>query len=86
MAWAVMDENHARFTGFSRAFFGAVSRMSLKMSSPSRPASHALTITSTSSDVMYLWSALSCLPAFTSRAWYLNAPGMMGRSSYFHFL
>jgi hypothetical protein len=34
MAPAVIELNHARFTGFSRAAAGAVSRMSLKMSSP----------------------------------------------------
>ncbi len=69
MALAVMELNQARFTGFSRAAFGAVSRISLKMSSPSRPASQALTIRLTSSRFISAWSDLSCFPARASRGW-----------------
>ena len=69
MAPAVMELNQARLTGFSRAALGAVSRMSLKMSSPSRPASQALTIWSTSSRFIRAWSDLSCFAARASRGW-----------------
>ncbi len=69
MAPAVMELNQARLTGFSRAAAGAVSRISLKISSPSRPASQALTIWSTSARFISACSALSCLPARVSRGW-----------------
>ena len=48
MAALVIDENHARSTGFSRAASDALCRMSLKISSPSRPASQAFTMVVTS--------------------------------------
>ena len=69
MAFWVMELNQARRTGFSRAAFGAVSRISLKMSSPSRPASQALTITSTSGRFMRAWRPFSALAALASRGW-----------------
>ncbi len=61
IAFWVIELNQARRTGFSRAAFGAVSRMSLKMSSPSRPASQALTITSTSGRFIRAWRRLQGL-------------------------
>ena len=69
MADCVIELNQARLTGLARAASGAVSRMSLKMSSPSRPASQALMIRSTSVRAMSWWSALSCFAARGSRAW-----------------
>src|ERR671934_221045 len=53
--------------------------MYAKISSPSRPASHALMTRSTSSRLSSLWIAFSCLRAFASRAssfdpWPLGLP------------
>ena len=69
IAALVIDENQARSTGLARAFSDALCRMSLKMSSPSRPASHALTIPVTSFRAMSLCSDPSCFAARESRAW-----------------
>jgi len=60
--------------------------MYAKISSPSRPASHALMIRSTSSRLSSLWIALSCFSAFLSRACNWNSSGTIGRSSIRHFL
>ena len=84
IAALVMLENQARSTGLSCAAAGALCRMSLKMSSPSRPASHALTISVTSLRDISLCSDANCLAARLSRAWYRNSVGMIGRSSYVH--
>ncbi len=81
MAFCVIELNQARLTGFSRAAFGAVSRISLKINSPSRPASQALMIASTSGRFISAWSDFSVLPARVSRAWYLKCSGRIGRSS-----
>ena len=81
MAFWVIDENHARLTGLARAVLDAVCRMSLKISSPSRPASQALTMTSVVAAPMSLCSARSCVWALASRALYRNSSGRMGRSS-----
>ena len=51
------------------------------MSSPSRPASAALMITSMSSERMSLWIALSCFSAFASFGVSLNFSGTIGRSA-----
>ena len=64
MADFVIEENQARRTGFSTL---AVCRMSLKMSSPSRPASQALTRPSMSLRRIAACRLLSCFPAFASR-------------------
>ena len=69
MAFWVIELNQARLTGFSRAALGAVSRISLKISSPSRPASQALMIASTSGRFIRAWRPLRVLPARVSRAW-----------------
>ena len=69
MAALVMLENQARSTGLSCAAAGALCRMSLKMSSPSRPASQALTISVTSLRVIRRCSDASCFAARLSRAW-----------------
>jgi hypothetical protein len=65
MARRVIDENHARRTGFATP---DVCMISLKMSSPSRPASQALTTTSTSLRRIALCSAESCFCERPSRA------------------
>ncbi len=56
------------------------------MSSPSRPASHAFTIHSTSLSFMSLWTALSCFLALSSLGMSLNLLGTIGRSAKRHFL
>ena len=56
------------------------------MSSPSRPASQALTISSTSLSFMSLWTALSCFFARSSLGINLNLLGTIGRSANRHFL
>ena len=55
------------------------------MSSPSRPASQALTISSTSASFMSLWTALSCFFARSSLGMSLNFSGTIGRSANRHF-
>jgi hypothetical protein len=59
--------------------------MYAKISSPSRPASQALMIRSTSSRFISLWIALSCFFAFASRGASLNSSGTIGRSAMRHF-
>src|SRR6266540_8258 len=56
------------------------------MSSPSRPASQALTMRSTWSSAISLWIARSCLPARSSFGISLKWCGRMGRSAKRHFL
>src|SRR5690242_20745536 len=56
------------------------------MSSPSRPASQAFTIRSTSSRLISLWTAVSCLRDFSSFGTSLNFSGRIGRSAKRHFL
>ena len=58
MAARVIDENQARSTGSSPAF--ASSRMYAKISSPSRPASHAFTRRSMSRRATSLRIVCSC--------------------------
>ena len=60
--------------------------MYAKISSPSRPASQALTIRSTSSRLSSLWITFSCFSAFLSRACRRNSSGRIGRSAMRHFL
>ena len=55
------------------------------MSSPSRPASQALTISSTSVSFISLWTALSCFLALSSLGMSLNFFGTIGRSAKRHF-
>ena len=56
------------------------------MSSPSRPASQAFTIRSTSFPFMSLWTALSCFFALSSLGTSRNCSGTIGRSAKRHFL
>ena len=51
------------------------------MSSPSRPASQALTMSLISSSAISLWIALSCLAARSSLGTSLNFSGTIGRSA-----
>ncbi len=59
--------------------------MYAKISSPSRPASQALTIRSTSARLSSLRIAFSCFFDFVSRGTSLNASGRIGRSAIRHF-
>ena len=52
-----------------------------KISSPSRPASHAFTIRSTSSRCISLWISVSCFFDFASRGSSSKLSGTIGRSS-----
>ncbi len=70
IAFWVIELNQARLTVLPWAALGAVSRMSLKISSPSRPASQALMMTSTSGRFISAWSDFSVLFARASRGWY----------------
>jgi len=55
------------------------------MSSPSRPASQALTIRSISSSFISLCTTLSCFFALSSLGTSLNLDGRIGRSLNRHF-
>ena len=57
--------------------------MCVKISSPSRPASQALTMRSTSFRLSSLWIRLSWVADFLSRGRTLNSVGMIGRFSSF---
>ena len=79
----VIDDSHSRWTGL-RAF--AFSKVQAKISSPSRPASHALMTTSTSSRRSCLEITLNCFFDRSSRTTSLNSSGTIGRSAMRHFL
>ena len=72
IAFFVIELSQSRLTGF---FTPDVSKRYAKISSPSRPASQALTISSTSSSFISLWIALSCFFAFSSLGTSLNLLG-----------
>ena len=59
IAFWVIELNHARLTGFARRGLRRRLQMSLKISSPSRPASQALTMTSVVAALMSLCKARS---------------------------
>ena len=79
----VIEESHSRSTGF---FAPAFSNVQAKISSPSRPASQALTTRSTSSRLSSLVMTLICFLERSSRTTSLNSSGTIGRSAMRHFL
>ena len=83
IAAAVIDDSHSRCTGL-RDF--AFSYVQAKISSPSRPASHALMTRSTSSRRSSLEITLNCFFERSSRTTRRNSSGTIGRSAIFHFL
>ena len=86
IASLVMDENQARWTG--TPFLPATSSTYAKISSPSRPASQAFTISSMSSRFMSLAIASSWLfaEAPSARGTTSKCRGRMGRSAIFQRL
>jgi hypothetical protein len=83
IAFLVIELSHSRLTGLS---VPEVSYRYAKISSPSRPASQALTISSISSLRISLWTAESCFFALSSFGTSLNSSGRIGRSAKRHFL
>ena len=83
IAAAVIDDSHSRCTGL-RDF--AFSYVHAKISSPSRPASHALTTRSTSSRRSSLEITPNCFFERSSRTTRRNSSGTIGRSAICHFL
>ena len=75
MASLVIDDTHSRLTGLSIA---SSSRMYSKISSPSRPASQPLTISSTSLRLASLRSTSSCFLPRPSIGFRWNSSGMIG--------
>ena len=83
IAAVVIDDSHSRWTGF---FAPAFSYVQAKISSPSRPASQALTTSSTSSRLSSLRDDVICFFERSSRTTSLNSSGTIGRSAIRHFL
>ena len=83
IAAVVIEESQSRSTGF---FAFAFSNVQAKISSPSRPASQALTTRSTSSRLSSLVITLICFFERSSRTTSLKASGTIGRSAMRHFL
>ena len=79
----VMDDSHSRCTGFFAFDF---SYSQAKISSPSRPASHALTTVPMSSRPRLRVITVICLRERSSRTTSLKRSGTIGRSAIFHFL
>ncbi len=78
IAARVIDESHSRLTGFLTF---AVSYTYAKISSPSRPASHAFTTLSMSSERRKRWMTESCFFDLSSFGTSLNFLGTIGRSA-----
>ena len=83
IAAVVIEESQRRCTGLS-AF--AFSYVHAKISSPSRPASHAFTTRSTSSRLSSFVITLICFLERSSRTTSLKRSGTIGRSAIRHFL
>ena len=79
----VIEESQSRSTGF---FAFAFSNVQAKISSPSRPASQALTTRSTSSRLSMREMTDICFLERSSRTTSLKESGTIGRSAIFHFL
>jgi hypothetical protein len=79
----VMDDNHSRSTGLSPPDF---SYSQAKISSPSRPASQALTTFSTSLRLSSRVITVICLRERSSRTTRRKRSGTIGRSAMRHFL
>ena len=79
----VIDDSHSRCTGFFAFDF---SYSQAKISSPSRPASHALTTVPMSSRPRLRVITVICLRERSSRTTSLKRSGTIGRSAIFHFL
>ena len=83
IAPVVIDESQSRCTGFLAPAF---SYSHAKISSPSRPASQALTTEATSSRPRLRVITVICLRERSSRTTSRNSSGTIGRSAIFHFL
>ena len=83
IAALVIEDSHRRWTGF---FAFAFSYSQAKISSPSRPASQALTTASMSLRPSSLVMTDICLRERSSRTTSRNASGTIGRSAIRHFL
>ena len=83
IAPAVIDDSHRRLTGFRAPAFSYVQA---KISSPSRPASHAFTTSPTSSRPSWRVITVICLRERSSRTTSWNSSGTIGRSAIRHFL
>ena len=79
----VIEESQSRWTGF---FAPAFSNVQAKISSPSRPASHALMTSETSSRLSIREMTDICLRERSSRTTSLKWSGTIGRSAMRHFL
>jgi hypothetical protein len=78
IACAVIDDSHSRCTGLRAPAF---SNVHAKISSPSRPASQALTTSSTSSRLSWRVMTPICLRERSSRTTSLKRSGTIGRSA-----
>jgi hypothetical protein len=83
IAFEVIEDSHSRWTGFLTPDFCSVQA---KISSPSRPASQALTIWSTSLRCSSRVITVICLRERSSRTSSRKSSGMIGRSAIRHFL
>ena len=83
IAFDVIEDSHRRWTGF---FAPAFSNVQAKISSPSRPASHALMTSETSSRLSIRVMTVICLRERSSRTTSLKRSGTIGRSAMRHFL
>ena len=83
IAALVMEDSHSRSTGFWDAAF---SYSQAKISSPSRPASQALTTVATSVRPSSRVMTDICLRERSSRTTSRKRSGTIGRSAIFHFL
>ena len=83
IAAEVIDDSHSRCTGFLAPAFSYVQA---KISSPSRPASHALMTSETSSRLSIRVITDICLRERSSRTTSLKRSGTIGRSAIRHFL
>ena len=82
MALSVTEEIQSRLIGFLQPAF---IRMNLATSSPSRPASVAMTMSFTSFRNSWRFTALNCFAVFPMTS-SLKGFGIMGRVSIFHSL
>ena len=83
IAPTVIEDSHRRWTGFFALAFCTVHA---KISSPSRPASQALTTVSTSGRPSSFVITVICLRERSSRTTSLKSSGTIGRSAMRHFL
>jgi hypothetical protein len=83
IAPVVMEDSQSRWTGLRTPDFSSVQA---KISSPSRPASQALTIMSTSLRCSSLLMTVICLRERSSRITRWKSSGTIGRSAIRHFL